>query len=241
MELQFHHKEFEYEVRSQLKIFDRAITDVDAERVTVLDLSNFDFMREDHKTLCCFKNLNSLDINIGKTTPDFWYNFPKMRDLCVVCWGYLFDFASFQVMKDLELLTVSGGDLSDISYENLDAIVDLQRLTYLELHEFGSVDLRPLKRMKQLRKLELRYSDKIDYIDTIASMNFLKGLTLDGLYVENLDFLDALPDTLSITMCGNHVSEGVDIGKWKRFAKRDICEISVGNQRFKYIDLSALD
>ena len=55
-------------------------------------------------------------------------------------------------MKDLESLTVSGGDISDISYVNLDAIVDLQKLTYLELHEFGAVDLRPLKRMKQLRK-----------------------------------------------------------------------------------------
>ena len=241
MELQFHRKEFEYEVRSQLKIFDRAITDVDAASVTALDLSEFDFSIEDYETLCCFNNLNSLDINIGNTTSDFWSSFPKMRDLCVVCWEVLFDFESLKVMTDLESLTVSGGDISDISYLNLDAIVDLQKLTYLELHEFGTVDLRPLKRMKQLRRLALRYSDKINNIDTLASMNFLEELELDGLYVESLDFLDALPDTLNITMCGNHVSGGVDVGKWKRFAKRDICEISVGNQQFKYIDLSALD
>ena len=32
MELQFHHKEFEDAVRSQLHIFDRAVTDSDAEK-----------------------------------------------------------------------------------------------------------------------------------------------------------------------------------------------------------------
>ena len=53
-------------------------------------------------------------------------------------------------------------------------------------------------------------------------------------------FLDTLPDTLRLEMCGNHVYGGVDATKWKRFAEHDICEISVGDQPFAYIDLSVL-
>lgn len=82
MELQFHHKEFEDAVRSQLHIFDRAVIDSDAEKITELELSNFDFQAEDCKTLCYFKNLKSLDINIGHTTPEFWSFFPKSR-ICI--------------------------------------------------------------------------------------------------------------------------------------------------------------
>jgi hypothetical protein len=34
---------------------------------------------------------------------------------------------------------------------------------------------------------------------------------------------------------------GVDPTKWKRFSEHDICEISVGDEPFGYIGLSALD
>lgn len=137
-----------------------------------------------------------------------------------------------------------GGACSGIPFVNLEALIDLKKLTCLCLHEFGKADIIPLTRMKQLKRLALKYANEILNIDSIASMDFLVELELDGLSVDNLDFLDALPDTLSIVMCGNHVHGSVDVHKWKRFAEHDICEISVYNERFKYyedIDLSVIN
>ena len=51
MQLSFCHPEFEKEVREQINIFDRAITDNDVLSVVELDLSNFDFKEEDIDTL----------------------------------------------------------------------------------------------------------------------------------------------------------------------------------------------
>ena len=240
MEIIFNHYEFEAEVREKLGIYDRPITEEDAALATKLDLSNFDFLQEDKAILSLFKNLTSLDINIGHTTPDFWSNFSKLKHLYLCCWGPSFDFSSFEKMQDLEMLRVSGGDYSSIDYLNLDALVELKHLRYLELHEFGTVDLLPLGNMPQLKTFALRYANIAINIEVIGTMSQLEELVLDGLYVDSLDILDTLPDTLRLEMCGNHVYGGVDAAKWKRFAEHDICEISVGDQPFAYIDLSVL-
>ena len=60
-------------------------------------------------------------------------------------------------------------------------------------------------------------------------------------FVDSLDFLDRLPDHVRLEMCGIHVYDDVDPQKWKRFAERDICEISIKDKPYEYIDLSALD
>ena len=237
----FHHYEFEEEVRAETGIYNRPITEEDAPLVTELDLTNFDFMREDCNVLCIFKNLTSLAINIGDTTQEFWSNFPKLKHLYLCCWGRSVDFASFQKMQDLEMLCVSGGDYSDIYYLNLDALAELKHLHYLELHEFGTVDLLPLANMPQLKAFALRYANKPINIEVVGAMCQLEELVLDGLYVNNLSFLDLLPDALQLKMCGNHVYGGVDATKWKRFSKHDISEISVGDRPFEYIDLSVLN
>lgn len=244
MDVVFHHHEFEDEVRSNLRKHNSPITEEDVLCVTELDLSNFNFLREDSETLCLFKNLTSLDINIGHTIPEFWSNFPKLKHLYLCCRGHSVDFTSFQEMQDLEDLLISGGDLSSIDYLNLDALVDLKHLYYLELHEFGTVDLLPLCKMPQLKSFALRYAGEVENIEVIGSMHQLEELELDGLYVDSLDFLDSLPDTLQLKMCGNHVYSGVNAAKWKRFSVYDICEISVGEHPFDpfgYIDLSALN
>lgn len=238
MVLCFNHSEFEEEVRIAAGIFDRPITEEDVLHVTRLDLSNFDFLPEDMDTLSTFHNLKALDINIGQTHPSFWHSFVYMEDLCVVCWGDCFDFISFRKMTKLTSLTVSGGDYSGINYLNLDALIPLEHLRYLQLHEFGSIDLLPLASMPQLREFELRYANNPINIDVIGSLSQLEALTIDGLYVKDLNFLDSLPDQLQLEMCGNHVHGGVDPRKWKRFAKHDICEISVQDSPFEYIDLS---
>lgn len=244
MDILFHHHEFEYEVRDKLGIPSDPITEKDVLLVTELDLTNFEFLQEDRDTLALFKNLTSLYIDIGHTPSEYWHNFPKLKDFCLCYWGGNVDFVSFQKMTDLEMLCVSGGDYSNIDYLNLDVLLELTHLHYLELHEFGSVDLLPLSKMPQLKSFALRYANKVENIEIIGSMCQLEELVLDGLYVDSLDFLDLLPDTVQLKMCGNHVYGGVDVTKWKRFSKHDICEISVGDHPydpFGYIDLSVLD
>ena len=239
MELHFYHPEFEAEVRTQLGTFHRPVTEEDVMSATHLDLSNFDFLCEDMPTLSLFKNLKSLEINIRHTTPEFWHTFSHMEKL-YVCLGDDFDFISFANMKKLSYLFVSGGDYSSIDFVNLDALIPLKKLCELQLHEFGSVDILPLASMPQLRDFGILYANKVHNIDVIGTLSQLETLTLTGLYVDNLDFLDRLPDYIRLEMCGNHVYSGVDPQKWKRFSERDICEISVSDKPYEHIDLSIL-
>lgn len=240
MELQFYHPEFEEEVRTQLEILDRPITEEDVLSVLRLDLSNFDFPAEDMKTLSFFKNLKALDINIRHSTPDFWLNFPHMEDL-YACVGDDFDFTSFQNMKELSYLFVSGGDYSNIDYLHLESLLPLEKLREVHLHKFGSVDLLPLSSMPQLRELGVHYANKVHNINIIGLLSQLEELRLMGLDVESLDFLDQLPGHIRLEMCSIHVYCGVEPLKWKRFVEHDICEISVNDKPYEYIDLSALD
>lgn len=242
MELSFCHWEFEQEVRKRVNVFDRAITTEDALSVIELDLINFNFREEDIDALLHFTNLKRLGINLGKQSSFFWDHFQKMEDLYWCCWGDEIDFTSFSNMRHLRWLCVSGGDYSDIAFKKLEALIPLQNLTYLQLHEFGPVDLGPLEKMQQLTSFELRYSDNVKGIDAIGKMSWLKELVLDGLYVENLDFLDALPNNVDLEMSGIKVcgQEKIDVEKWKRFKKHDICEIEVKDKCWTYIDLSAL-
>lgn len=200
MDLMFHHPEFEEEVRIKLNNYDQPLTEEDVLCVTDLDLSNFDFLKEDREILCLFQNLSSLDINIGHTRPEFWNNFPKMKKLYLCCWGDAVDFTSFSEMEELESLWVSGGDYSSVDFLNLEALADLPCLHFLGLHEFGTVDLSPLAKMPQLKTFALQYANKVINIEVIGSMNYLDKLILSGLHVENLDFLNLLPDTIQLEM-----------------------------------------
>lgn len=240
MELTFCHPEFECEVREQLGIFDRPLTDADARNVRSLDLTNFSFSLEDLDTLSRFTELTDLGIEMHIVSSSFWRSFSKMQDLYLCCWGGPVDFDSFRKMEDLKSLWVSGGDLSDIDFLNLNALTNLKKLRILGLHEFGTVDLAPLREMPQLRIFYLGWAKKVIDIETIGTMTQLNELKLNGLYVDDLDFLYMLPDTLQLEMCGNHVYGGVDPAKWNRFSKHNISEISVGDYKFDHIDLSAL-
>ena len=241
MELTFHDFVFEEEVRKALNIYDRAITDADALLVTELDLTFGSTTEEDVSTLLYFKNLESLALDMYFKN-HIWHHFPRLEDLYLVAHGDV-DFSVFSSLKNLTALTVSGGDYSSIAFENLEALIPLEKLEYLQLHEFGPVDLAPLAKMKQLKQLMVRYSYEVKNIEVIGTMTQLKTLDLDGLLVDNLDFLDTLPDDLDIEMCGNQIlgTKTVDVSKWKRFKKRDICEIEVKDQYWEYIDLSELN
>ena len=243
MLLTFCHPEFEQEVREQLGIFDRDITEQDALSVSELDLSNFDFKNEDIETLFLFSNLISLDINIGEQDSFFWNHFSKLQDLYWCCWGSEIDFSVFSNMNRLKLLTVSGGDYSSMKLTGLESLIQLRHLEELILHEFGAVDLSPLESMTQLKHFSLLYTDSARNVEIIGKLHWLESLTLRGLYVDNLNFLDSLPNHIELELCGIEIygRKNVDVLKWKRFEKRDICEISVKDQYWYDIDLSSLD
>ena len=242
MKLTFCHHEFEQEVRERLNVFDRELTVDDAVLVRELDLTNFDFKDEDVETLFQFSNLISLSINIGQQDSFFWNHFPKLQNLYWCCWGFEINFAVFSNMRELTYLMVSGGDYSNIKFNNLDALIQLSCLEELLLHEFGPVDLAPLERMHQLKHFSLLYTGSAQNIETIGKLHWLESLDLCGLYIDNLDFLDSLPDSIELDMCGIEIygRKEVDVFKWKRFKKRDICEIQVKDQYWEYVDLSAL-
>ncbi|MBE6592326.1 MAG: hypothetical protein E7646_09845 [Ruminococcaceae bacterium] len=243
MNLTFNHPEFEQEVRERLNIFDRELTVADAMLVKELDFTNFDFKDEDIETLFLFSNLTSLAINIRQQNAFFWNHFPKLQDLYWCCWGNEIDFSVFSNMADLTSLMVSGGDYSDIKFNGLEALIQLSHLEELTLHEFGPVDLAPLEKMKQLKHFSLLYTDSAQNIETIGKLNWLESLSLCGIYTDNLDFLDFLPDHIELELCGIEIygRKEVDVQKRKRFTKRDICEIMVKDQWWEYVDLSVLD
>ena len=242
MKLTFCHSEFEQEVRERLNVFDRELTNADALLVKELDLTNFDFKDEDIETLFLFANLTSLSINIGEQNTFFWSHFSNLKDLYWRCWGFEIDFAVFSNMKGLTSLMVSGGDYSNIEFIGLDALIQLNHLDELILHEFGPVDLSPLEKMPQLRHFALLYTDSVKNTETIGKLHWLEKLDLCGLYLDNLDFLDSLPDGIELEMCGIQIygQKEVDVLKWKRFKKHDICEIEVKDLYWEYVDLSAL-
>jgi Leucine-rich repeat (LRR) protein len=241
--LTFCHPEFEEEVRKRLDIFDRDITEIDAQSVSELDLTNFDFKIEDIETLFLFSNLISLSINIGEQDSSFWNHFYKLQDLYWCCWGSEIDFSVFSNMDSLKSLMISGGDYSDIKFTGLESLVKLKHLEELILHEFGSVDLSPLENIAQLKHFSLLYTDSAQKVETIGKLHWLESLTLRGLYIDNLDFLDSLPNNIELELCGIEIygRRDIDVLKWKRFEKRDICDISVKDQYWKDIDLSSLD
>jgi len=243
MELLFHNSKFEREVRKRLNVFDRAITDADAQLITELSLTSFSFQDEDIDTLMRFNGLKTLAIEIENKDSCFWNHFPQLEDLYWIASNDSIDFSTFSNMTNLVQLTVSGGDYSSIAFENLEALIPLPKLNYLELHEFGLVDLAPLENMKQLKFLAVRYSHKVKNISTIGTMVQLERLELDGLCVDNLDFLDTLPDSVELEMCGIEIygTKDVNISKWKRFSKHEICEIKLMDPWWEYIDLSELD
>ena len=91
-ELQFFNKEFEAVVRHELLIYDRPLTEDDALLVYDLDCSEFTFGIEDCETLCVFKNLDWLSINVGFENLSFLKEFPKLEELSMEFYRHNFDF-----------------------------------------------------------------------------------------------------------------------------------------------------
>ena len=226
-ELKFYDPGFEEVVRCELHIADRPITEEDALKAHTLDCLDFFFDPRDYDALSAFKNLTQLSISMNTNKLDFLREFPLLEELTLEMLssdGYV-DFMHFSCLPHLEELIVSGGDLSDIDYKNLEGLIDLKKLESLLLHEFGTVDLRPLRRMPWLKNLYCGYANAVYDIDAIASLPDLEALTLVDVKMENLDFLDAFPDTLTLKLSWIQVKNGINYDKLSRFVAGDFNDI----------------
>ena len=226
-ELKFYHPEFEQVVRHELLISDRAITDEDALNVFDLDCSNFTFDSRDYEALSAFKNLDYLTINTRADELDFLKALPLLEELNLETWGgnNMVDFNRFSHLEHLRVLCVSGGDISDIDYKNLEGLVNLKKLEGLTIHEFGSVDLHPLRSMPWLKGLYCGYANEVFDIEAIATLSNLEALTLIDVKMDNLDFLDNFPDSLVIELCGLKMKTDVDYNKLSRFIEGEFDEL----------------
>ena len=125
----------------------------------------------------------------------------------------------------LKNLVVSGGDVSGINYKNLDGIAELKSLENLTLHEFGAVDLHPLRRMTWLKCFYCGYAKEVNDIEAVASFEDPKQITLIDLDIDSLDFLDAFPDNTVLELALLRVKKGIDRKKLLRFTNGDFGDI----------------
>lgn len=218
----FHHREFELAVRENTKIFDRPVEEPDLLQVELLDCSNFDFLHEDLDTLKKCKMLKTLIINIGMISLDFLSAFPMLEDLFLVYWGRSVDFRAFSCLQNLEFLVVSGGDYSSIPFIATDALASMKKLTSLTFHEFGTVDLSFLENMPWLEVFFCGWPNKVTNVSSIGKLANLQELTLLEMRLDDLDFLDPLPDTVKLDFIVKVKKSGYRPGKLRRFINSEI-------------------
>lgn len=230
-EIVFKHDGFEYEVRNELNIFDRPVIDTDLKNITELDLTNFDFCDCDNYILSLCENLESLAIDTCDENLDFLRPLTRLEKFDIVSFPHsnFFDFSHLEHLKKLNMLRVSGGDVSDIDFFNVDALTSLPNLKELHFHEFGGVDLSPLRQMKQLEFFFCGFADEVRNIDALKDLTNLSHLELIDIEVDNLDFLDNFPDDIEIELCLN-VCGNADFTKLKRFTNSDIYEMRLNGR-----------
>ena len=207
----------------------------DIASVTFLDFSTIDFDPDYLDTLCLFHNLKSLAICIHAEDLSFLSSFPQLEDLDLVCWNKrnCVDFKYFACLKELSYLHVSGGDISNIAYRNLDALTELKHFRDLTLHEFGEVDLAPLAKMPWIESFFCGYADRVIHPEAIGQISGLKELVLIDFEVDNLDFLDQLDSDLSLDLCGIRSKDIFRPEQLKRFRKVDISESTFADQEWE--------
>lgn len=223
-ELCFHNEIFETVVRHELSIYDRPILDTDIKELIDLDCSDFTFSDEDCEILMLCEKLELLYINIGADRLAFLERMVNLDKLVLETWNTV-DFNYFSSLRNIRTLVVSGGDVSSIDFKNLEALEQLEYLEDLTLHEFGSADLRPLKKLPNLKNLYIGYANKLYNIDAISSLKCLETLSLISIDIDNFDFLDGLSADTVLLFDSLNVESDIDIEKFSRFEKCDYEDI----------------
>ena len=230
-ELFFYDKEFETAVRDELEIFDKAVCMNDVQLLLDLDCSMFTFDERDLETLAKFTELKHLSINLRRNDMSFLRSLRNLEELNIEYYGSSVDFNCFSHLSSLKELFVSGGDISDMSLNNLQALAELKMLKSLTLHEFGDVDLSFLELMDNLEGFYCGYADEVKNIEAVGQLKKLQNLALIGLQVNNLDFLDSLKNDVDVALIGIDMIIPVDSEKLKRFNNIEIDELYVHGER----------
>lgn len=230
-ELLFYNCEFEDAVRKKLLIKDRPIYVSDVLKVFDLDLSEVDFDVRDSDTLCKFENLECLYIDFGFEDISFLSCLKKLNELNLEYYCSVFDFKYLSKLKCLKKLFVSGGCWSNMRLVNLEFISDISSLEQLALHEFGCVDLRPLRKMQQLRSFYCGYAEKVYNYNAIGSLVNLEELTLIDFQMDNIEFLKELPANMHLLLCGTEFTKEIDVSIFNRFVEKDVSELIIKNER----------
>lgn len=229
--LEFHHPYFEESVRKALNIYDRPILDTDAKMLEELEC-DFWFENEDAETLTAFCNLKRLDIEVSGEVLPAIAKLSLLEELAIVggSTNNEVDFQTFSALTKLRKLTVSGGDYSSMNLCHLEALVELKNLTHLWLHEFGKVDLKPLEEMTWLKFLFCGYAVAVENVEAISKLIHLECIELVDFEVEDLCFMESLPETTEIEILGMKINRKYDLNRLNRFKVRDISENTVAGE-----------
>lgn len=230
-ELQFYNKQFENAVRHELLIYDRPITEKDALLTYDLDCSDFTFDIKDCRTLCAFKNLDRLDINVGFENLSFLQELINLEELYIEFYQNNFNFSYLVPLQKLRSLTVSCGDISNFELHNFEELTKLSCLESLALYKFGTVDLAALKNMSCLTGFYCAHGNKVLNSDSIAHLVNLKALTLIDITVENLDFLNTLSSKTVLALYSVTVLSDIDIKTLQRFEECDLDKVTANGKQ----------
>lgn len=230
-ELQFYNKRFEEAVRKALQIFDRPLTEEDALNVKSLSCWEFTFDIEDCGALSAFKNLAYLEINVGFEDMSFFKNLANLTHLNLDFYRSNFDTNYLLPLKKLEILFVSGGDMSGFVFHNFERIAELPNLNDIGLHEFGTVDLAVLKDMPYIKSFFCGWADKVNNIEAISNLVHLEHLRLIDVTIPNLEFMRSLPNEMALELCGVNILDSVDLQELRRFKECDLDEIEINGER----------
>lgn len=229
--LKFFDKRFEETVRAALNIYDRPVYDSDAVLLEKLDC-DFWFNEADCEVLSAFTNLKELSIDGGDWLLPAIAGLPKLEVLYLTggAGEEGVDFRNFLPLTSLTTLVVSGGARSHMNLCHLEGLTELKNLTDLCLHEFGCVDLKPLENMVWLKRFFCGYADSVANAGVIRNLVHLEYLELVDFEVEDLCFIEALPETMKLTIGGMRIKQKFDLSRLERFKEREMFENTVAGE-----------
>ena len=235
--LVFYGREFETTVREILRNPEGPVTDRDVSAVAALDCAAFPFHPLDIDALKRFTRLESLRISVGNRTDlAFLGAFPRLRTLSVSCCTAFGapDLRALASLAGLETLEVSGGLFSGADLLFPASPPGLKVLTRLSLLDLGTADLAFLAHTQRLAHFSCAYTDRLLHADRLGSLRALRSLSLTDVNLQDLRFLDPLPDETSVRLFGCRVAAETDVDRLLRFSAVELRGTTVNGRSLSF-------